>query len=56
MNAEPKHFLMCETSIFHGRNEDDWFLLEWWGPAGGWVVYEAPLRSLYSDDSRIEGP
>ena len=41
----------CEATVFHGRDEDDWYLLEWWGEGIGWAVYKMPDRSIYSDDS-----
>lgn len=46
---EPDYWLMCETSQFCGRDEDEWFILEWWD--GEWVVYKSPRHSIYSDDS-----
>ncbi|HEY6547619.1 MAG TPA: hypothetical protein VI589_06925 [Vicinamibacteria bacterium] len=45
----------CEATLFSGRDEDDWFLLEWWGPEGGWAVYNAPREPLY-DGSDEEMP
>jgi hypothetical protein len=47
----PEYFALCEISSFHGRNEDEWFILEWWGKAIGWAVYETTHSSIYSCDS-----
>jgi len=48
----PDYFGLCEATLFYGRSDDDWFLLEWWGAAVGWAVCEMPrVPSLYSDDS-----
>lgn len=45
---EPEYWLLCETSQFCGRDEDEWFTLEWWGVHEQWVVYPSPRQSIYT--------
>lgn len=47
-------YALCEATLFHGRG-DEWFVLEWWGDAIGFVVYEA-APTLYSCDSGPQQP
>ncbi len=49
--TRPDYMCYAEISSFHGRNDDEWFLLEWWGDSMGWVVSAAPVCSLYACDS-----
>jgi len=51
--SQPDYICHCEVSLFHGRDEDDWYLLEWWStytgwPKGQWVVYQAPTEAVWS--------